>query len=77
MNVRAVAAAALAGVVAGAAAMIAGERDVADAIWATVVAVILIPETFQVLRTLRQGRVGVDAIALLAMATALNSFSMK
>jgi heavy metal translocating P-type ATPase len=42
-----------------------------DAVWAATVAVMLVPLTWSILRTLAQGRVGVDAIALVAMAGAL------
>lgn len=43
----------------------------ADAVWAAMTAVILVPLTIGVARSLRRRDPGVDAIALLAMATAL------
>jgi heavy metal translocating P-type ATPase len=42
-----------------------------DAVWAATTAVILIPLTWSVVSSLRHGDVGVDAIALIAIATAL------
>jgi heavy metal translocating P-type ATPase len=42
-----------------------------DAVWAATVAVMLVPLTVSIVRTLARGRVGVDAIALIAMAGAL------
>jgi heavy metal translocating P-type ATPase len=41
------------------------------AVWAATVAVMLVPLTWSIARTLAHGRVGVDAIALVAMAGAL------
>jgi heavy metal translocating P-type ATPase len=55
----------------GAALHIAGAGTAGDAVWAATVAVMLIPLTISIVRTLIQGRVGVDAIALVAMAGAL------
>jgi heavy metal translocating P-type ATPase len=42
-----------------------------DAVWAASTAVILVPLTWSVMSSLRRGDVGVDAIALIAIATAL------
>jgi heavy metal translocating P-type ATPase len=42
-----------------------------DAVWAAAVAVLLVPLTWSVAKTLLRGDVGVDMIALVAMATAL------
>ncbi len=71
MKPRQLAFAALAGVVLGAALALAGEDDAADFVWAAVIVLLIVPETIAVARTLRAGRLGVDSIALLAMATAL------
>ena len=43
----------------------------ADAVWAATVAFMLVPLTWSVARSLRRGDIGVDVIALLAMAGAL------
>jgi heavy metal translocating P-type ATPase len=48
-----------------------GAATAGDAVWAATVAVMLIPLTISIVRTLAGGRVGVDAIALIAMAGAL------
>ncbi|HEX6228412.1 MAG TPA: heavy metal translocating P-type ATPase [Solirubrobacterales bacterium] len=55
----------------GAALHLAGLGTAGDAVWAATVAVMLVPLTISIIRTLAQGRVGVDAIALVAMAGAL------
>jgi heavy metal translocating P-type ATPase len=55
----------------GAAAHLAGAQGAGDAIWAAALAGVLVPLTASVTRSLRAGDVGVDAIALLAMAGAL------
>ena len=55
----------------GGAAHLAGAPGVGDAIWAAALVVVLVPLTASVARSLRGGDVGVDAIALLAMAGAL------
>jgi P-type E1-E2 ATPase len=55
----------------GGAVHLIGAPRVGDAIWAAALAVVLIPLTISVARSLRAGDVGVDAIALLAMAGAL------
>jgi heavy metal translocating P-type ATPase len=55
----------------GGALSLLGATAAGDAVWAATVAVMLVPLTWSILRTLAQGRVGVDAIALIAMAGAL------
>ena len=45
--------------------------DAGDVVWAVAIALTLIPLTWSVLRSLMRGDVGVDAIALVAMAGAL------
>jgi heavy metal translocating P-type ATPase len=65
------AAAALAGVLGGLALHLAGEGAAADALWAATTALLLVPLTASVLRSLLRGDVGVDAIALVSMAGAL------
>src|SRR5581483_5384228 len=67
----AVALAALAGVVAGLAAWTLGAHTAADAFWAVTTALLLLPLTVSVVRSLLRGDVGVDAIALVSMAGAL------
>ena len=62
---------ALAGVVGGLASFAVGERAVADAFWAATTALLLVPLTVSVVRSLLRRDVGVDAIALVAMAGAL------
>jgi heavy metal translocating P-type ATPase len=68
---RLVALAALGGVVGGLAAWAVGEPGVADAFWAATTALLLVPLTLSVARSLLRGDVGVDAIALVSMAGAL------
>jgi heavy metal translocating P-type ATPase len=48
-----------------------GAPTAGDAVWASTVAVMLVPLTISIARTLAGGRIGVDAIALIAMAGAL------
>ena len=55
----------------GGAAHLAAAPRVGDAIWAAALVAVLVPLTVAVARSLRAGDVGVDAIALLAMAGAL------
>jgi len=55
----------------GGALSLLGASAAGDAVWAATVALMLVPLTWSILRTLAQGRVGVDAIALVAMAGAL------
>jgi heavy metal translocating P-type ATPase len=55
----------------GGALALAGAETAANAVWAATVATMLVPLTVSIVRTLASGRVGVDAIALVAMAGAL------
>jgi heavy metal translocating P-type ATPase len=55
----------------GGALALAGSETAANAVWAATVAVMLVPLTVSIARTLAAGRIGVDAIALVAMAGAL------
>jgi heavy metal translocating P-type ATPase len=64
-------AAALGGIVLGGALWVFVGHDAADAVWGATVAIMLLPLGFSVLRSLLRGDVGVDVIALLAMAGAL------
>src|SRR6476620_3165439 len=66
-----VALAALSGVVAGLAAWALGAQTAADALWAATTALLLVPLTVSVVRSVLRGDVGVDAIALVSMAGAL------
>ena len=58
-------------VIAGLVLAVAGAGVAADVLWGACVAIVLIPLTWGVARTLLGGNVGVDAIALLAMAASL------
>lgn len=62
---------ALLGIAVGSAFHLFGHDGIGHAIWATVVVALLVPLTWDVIATVARGRVGVDAIALMAMATAL------
>lgn len=64
-------AATLIGIVAGGALAMLGVSEAADVVWAVTVGAMLVPLTWSVLRLLLRGDVGVDIIALLAMAGAL------
>jgi heavy metal translocating P-type ATPase len=66
-----VALAALLGTLAGGACHLLGAGPAGDAIWTVTIAGTLIPVSWSVARTLARGDVGVDVIALLAMAGAL------
>jgi cation transport ATPase len=66
-----VAAAAVAALAAGAGLELAGRAAAANAVWVSAVAALLIPLGWSVARSLRRGDVGVDSIALLAMAGAI------
>ena len=61
----------LAGIATGAVLHLADEPGAGDAAWAATTAVTLVPLTWSVLRTLAGGNIGVDSIALVAMAGAL------
>jgi heavy metal translocating P-type ATPase len=65
------AAAALAAILGGLALSALGHDDAARIVWGAIVVVLLVPLAWSVLVTLAHGRVGVDAIALVAMAGAL------
>lgn len=71
MPPRLIAALALAAIAGGAALALAGAGSAARTVWGAAVAVALVPLTLSIARELRHGRVGVDVIALLAMAGAL------
>jgi len=60
-----------AAIVAGSVAHLAGAPRLGDAVWATALVAVLVPLTVAVARSVRAGDVGVDAIALLAIAGAL------
>jgi heavy metal translocating P-type ATPase len=68
---RALALAALAGVLGGGALHLVGQPAAGNATWATTVAVMLVPLAWSVGRSLLAGDVGVDAIALVSMGGAL------
>jgi heavy metal translocating P-type ATPase len=63
--------AAASGIVAGGVLYAFAGSDAADVAWAATVAIMLVPLTWSVVRSLLHGDVGVDVIALLAMAGAL------
>ncbi len=63
--------AALLGVVAGLVLAAVGLRDAANVVWGLVTGALLLPLTWSVIRTLIRRDLGVDAIALVAMAGAL------
>jgi heavy metal translocating P-type ATPase len=60
-----------AAITAGGAAHLAGAPRLGDAVWAGAIVALLVPLTVSVARSVLAGDVGVDAIALLAMAGAL------
>jgi heavy metal translocating P-type ATPase len=66
-----VAAVAAAGIAAGAAAWLAGERSLAALAWTLVTGLALVPLAIGVIRELMRRQPGVDLIALLAMSVAL------
>ncbi len=68
---RLLALAALAGVLAGGVLRLLGEVGAAEVVWAASTASMLVPLTWSVARTLWRRDVGVDAIALVAMVSAL------
>ena len=71
MRERALAVVALAGLVAGAVLWLVGEPHWADVAWGVGAAVVLVPLALDTARSLLHGDVGVDAIALIAIAGAL------
>src|SRR5262245_21153509 len=62
---------ALAGLAAGAAVLVLGKPGLAEDIWALTTLGVLAPLSVSVIRSLARGDVGVDAIALVAMAVSL------
>src|SRR5262245_43610705 len=62
---------ALAGILAGGGARLAGAGQLADLLWAVTTAVVLLPLTAEVLAALWRREPGVDLIALLAMGGSL------
>ena len=61
----------LASIAGGAALHLAGEPTAGNVVWGAATVIVLVPLALEVARTLAGGRVGVDAIALLAMAVAV------
>jgi len=70
-SARLVALGSLVGVAGGLILWAAGEREIADGLWAATTALLLVPLTLSVMRSLLRRDVGVDAIALVSMAGAL------
>ena len=68
---RALAVAILAALIGGAILHLTGAGGAGDGLWALTIVLALVPLTWSVLSSLRRGDVGVDAIALVAMAGAL------
>jgi cation transport ATPase len=62
---------ALCGIAIGGLLVLLSQPDSADAVWAATVALMLVPLTWSVARAVIAGKLGVDLIALLAMAGAL------
>ena len=58
-------------IITGSVAHLAGAPVAGDAVWAVALVAVLVPLTVGVARSLRAGDIGVDAIALLAIAAAL------
>ena len=71
MSNRLLAAGVLAAIGAGGLLHLASEPQAGDAVWAVATAVVLVPLAWSVGKSLLRGDVGVDAIALVAMAAAL------
>jgi cation transport ATPase len=71
LSARSIAAGAFLAVVAGLGLVGAGLDRPADVLWAGTTAILLVPLTWSVLKSLLRRDVGVDAIALFAMAGAL------
>ena len=71
MSNRLLAAGVLAAIGVGGLLHLVSQPELGDAVWATATAVVLVPLAWSVGRTLLRGDVGVDAIALVAMAAAL------
>ncbi len=68
---RLLALASLTGIVAGGILALTGNAHAADVAWSATIVVMLVPLTWEVARALLRGDIGVDVIALLAMASAL------
>jgi heavy metal translocating P-type ATPase len=68
---RAVVALVVAGISAGGAAWALGRPELAGLLWAATTALALVPLLVSIVASLRRGELGVDVIALLAMASAL------
>ncbi len=68
---RLLAIASLIGILTGGILALSGNGGAADVAWAATIVVMLVPLTWDVARALLRGDVGVDVIALLAMASAL------
>ena len=62
---------ALAGLVAGGVFHVSGDSGVAGRLWAAAAVPVVVALAISILRDLRMGRVGVDAIALVSMSAAL------
>jgi heavy metal translocating P-type ATPase len=71
MKERVLAVAAFAAIVAGGILWLLGEQGWADIVWGAGAAVVLVPLIVDTLRSLLEGDIGVDAIALVAIAWAL------
>src|SRR4051794_37258444 len=71
MNPTRLAAASLAALAVGGALHVTGSAAAGEAVWAASIVVLLVPLALAVARALRHGDLGVDLIALLAMASAL------
>jgi heavy metal translocating P-type ATPase len=71
MKTRLLVAITLTGIVGGAAAWLLGKAGMAEALWALTTAAMLVPLAWTVISDLRRGEMGVDVIALLAMAGSL------
>lgn len=71
MRYRLITACSLTAVVAGLLLQSQGQLEAADIVWAPTMVAMLVPLTTSVVRSVRHGRIGVDAIALVAMVGAL------
>src|SRR5689334_17099843 len=71
MKTRLLVAITLTGIVAGAVAFLLGQPRAAGLLWALTTAAMLLPLAWTVVSDLRRGEMGVDVIALLAMAGSL------
>ncbi len=72
MSARHLAVGQLAAILAGGALHRAGQAEAGRAVWAVSAAIVLLPLAWSVVRTLARRRLGVDLIALLAIAAALS-----